>query len=162
MRVQAKTSPSSTFACTSGLSGSSGRSNRGGGRARFGWREASRDSQRAAGCLHSAPPNPQRAGESPPTLVRTLLRAMNTHVLTENELPSTLFPLLVLQSGRRARGLQTSTFPEKHSSWFSPLISGTTIEAWACWRTAAELHRLLRPLFTSLRSDLHYFLNCTT
>lgn len=41
-----------------------------------GWREASRDSQWTARCLHPAPQNPQRAGESNPTLVRRVYRPM--------------------------------------------------------------------------------------
>lgn len=66
-------------------------------------------------------------------------------------LPSHLF---CFHPGRKARGLQTSSYPEKQSSWFSPPTSATTTEAWTCWRTAAELHLPLQPLFTSLRSAL--------
>lgn len=109
-------SPSSTLACMLGLSGSSGGSSRGRGGSCVGWREASRDSQRAAWCLHPASPNPQRAGESDPTLVRMMCRRMNTYVIFQNELSSTLSPLFLYQSGRRARGSQTSTCPEKRSS----------------------------------------------
>lgn len=62
-----------------------------------------------------------------------------------------------LHSGKRARGLQTSSCPEKQNSWFLPLTSATTTEAWACWRTAAGLPLPLQLLFTSLRSNLQCF-----
>lgn len=71
-----------------------------------------------------------------------------------------LYPLtysMFLHSGRRARGLETSSCPEKRNSWFLPLILATTTEAWACWRTAAGLHPPSQLLFTSLRSDLQCF-----
>lgn len=67
--------------------------------------------------------------------------------------------LCFFHPGRKARGLQTSSYPEKQSSWFSPPISVTTTEAWTCWRTAAELLLPLQPLFTSLRSVLPSFSN---
>lgn len=82
-----------------GLSGSSGGCGWGWGGTCVGRREASRDSQWTAWCLHPAPQDPHRAGESNPTLVRHAHTW--THMLSPrpNYLPHSHLRFSIFQGG---------------------------------------------------------------
>lgn len=90
------------------------------GRTRARRREASRDPQWTSRCLHPAPQNPQRAGESAQALVRAAdaprkptRQQVCTNTVVHGGLSLSLCPHY---AGRRARGSQTSSCPGEPNS----------------------------------------------